>query len=159
MKRFVQKEIEKNSILGKRRMIGIIPKVLSLLTVVGMVISGTVLVSHAAKTNIPVYIPSDYVWTADFDNTDSRSGAYNTVYARCTALSPTSGSGFYSMIKVRVTNGYDFIISDTHTLNKLYPTQTTIALYEGYYSTDKVGFEFRGNTSNDAYATVNYDGR
>jgi hypothetical protein len=106
-----------------------------------------------------IYIYPNYVWTADYDNLDSRTGNYSSVYARCLSLFPTSGNETYKKIKCRVTNSYDLIISNTYTLNKTSNSWTTIPLYEGYLSANTVGFEFCGNSVNDANATVCYSGR
>ena len=38
-------------------------------------------------------------------------------------------------------------------------SNTSISIKEGYLSCKFVGFEFRGNSSAAAYATVSYDGR
>ena len=63
-----------------------------------------------------------------------------TVYARNHAVRPISGSDVISLKESNSSN-------------------TSISIKEGYLSCKFVGFEFRGNSSAAAYATVSYDGR
>lgn len=136
-----------------------IKRIISVLLSIGMLYVFSIS-ALAAVYGRAVFILPNFAWTADSDNTDSRSGNYNNVWVRLTALSPTEGHiGYYTKIKVRVTNGFDAIISDTYTINKNDNYDTYIPLINTSNSTGMVGFEFQGNTANDAYATVNFSGR
>lgn len=123
-----------------------------------LMLSSTI-VCFAAVGETSIYIDSNQIWSADYDNTDSRSGNYSTVYARNHAVRPVSGIDTFSTIQCQVTNGYDTKISDIVSLKESNSGNTTISIKEGYLSCTLVGFEFRGNTSSDAYAIVSYDGR
>lgn len=115
-------------------------------------------VSAMAGSGI-VYILPNMVWTADYDNTAYRTTNYSYVTARNHAVWPVNGGiDTFKKIHVRVTNGYDLVISGTTVLNETDTQASNIFLYEGYLSTTLVGFEFRGNTSNEAYANVSYSG-
>ena len=106
-----------------------------------------------------IYIDTNQIWSADYENTDSRTGSYSTVYARNHAVRPISGIDTFSTIQCQVTNGYDYVISDVIPLKESNSSNTSISIKEGYLSCKFVGFEFRGNSSAAAYATVSYDGR
>ena len=82
-----------------------------------------------------------------------------TVYARNHAVRPISGIDTFSTIQSQVTNGYDSVISDVISLKESNSSNTSISIKEVYLSCKFVGFEFRGNSSAAAYATVSYDGR
>ena len=57
-----------------------------------------------------VALPANMAWTSDSDHTDSRSGQYSTVYARCYTVYPDSGTDTFQQIRCRVTNGYGSVI-------------------------------------------------
>lgn len=127
-------------------------------SVLAIVLSNSIM-CFAAVAEKDIFINPDQLWSADYDNTDSRSGAYSTVYARNHAVRPTSGLDFFGTIQCQVTNGYDTVISALYTLSESASDNTSIQLREGYLDCTFVGFEFRGNSSAEAYATVSYDGR
>lgn len=112
----------------------------------------------AASGEISLYIYPNQIWTADSDNTDFRSKNYSYVYARNHAVHPILGTDNFSKIQVRVTDGYGLRISDIYTLKESATTASSIKIYEGYLNTSLVGFQFRGNSSDEAYAIVSYDG-
>lgn len=115
--------------------------------------------SFAASGEVQIYIYPNQVWTGDFENTDSRTGNYSTVYARNHAVRPISGTDNYKKIQARATTGYGLEITDTYILDEGDSSYTELKIYEGWLATRFVGFQFRGNTSNEAYAIVSYDGR
>lgn len=117
------------------------------------------IISLAASGEVSIYISPNRVWTSQSDNTDSRSGAYSTVYARNHAVRPTSGTDNFAKLQTRVTNGYGTVISATYTLDEGATSSTSIAIKEGYLDSKLVGFQFRGNSDKEAYAIVSYDGR
>ncbi|MDE5818676.1 MAG: hypothetical protein K2N41_06460 [Lachnospiraceae bacterium] len=43
--------------------------------------------------------------------------------------------------------------------NESASSYSELTIKEGYLDTNLVGVEFRGNTANEAYAIVSYDGR
>lgn len=106
-----------------------------------------------------VAILANMTWTSDSDHTDSRSGQYSTVYARCYSVYPDSGTDTFKQIRCRVTNGYGGVISDEVLLSESASSNSTITIKEGYLSTRFVGFQFRGNTKASANASVYYNGR
>ena len=57
-----------------------------------------------------IYIDPNQIWSADYENIDSRTGSYSTVYARNHAVRPISGIDTFSTIQCQVTNGYDCVI-------------------------------------------------
>ena len=117
------------------------------------------IVGLASSGEVSIYIYPYQTWTSQSDNTDSRSGAYSNVYVRNHAVRPTSGIDTFSKIQTRVTNGYGTVISDIYTLDESALSSTSITIKEGYLNSDMVGFQFRGNTTKEAYAIVSYDGR
>lgn len=106
-----------------------------------------------------VAILANMTWTSDSDHTDSRSGQYSTVYARCYSVYPDSGTDTFQQIRCRVTNGYGSVISSEVTLKETASSNTAITIKEGYLSTRFVGFQFRGNTNASANSSVYYNGR
>lgn len=126
---------------------------------VGMFLIASSFASFAASGEVQIYIYPNQVWTGDYENTDSRTGNYSTVYARNHAVRPISGTDNYTRIRARATNGYGLVITDTYVLNESESSYTSLKIKEGYLSTKLVGFEFSGNTEKEAYATVSYDGR
>lgn len=124
-----------------------------------MMLCANGIVGFASSGEVSIYISPNQVWTSQSDNTDSRSGAYSTVYARNHAVRPTSGTDNFAKIQTRVTNGYGTVISDTYTLSESATSSTSITIKEGYLASKLVGFQFRGNTNKEAYAIVSYDGR
>ncbi|MBD5483760.1 MAG: hypothetical protein HDR15_14785 [Lachnospiraceae bacterium] len=126
---------------------------------VGMFLIASSFASFADSGEVQIYIYPNQVWTGDYENTDSRTGNYSTVYARNHAVRPISGTDNYAKIKARATNGYGLVITDTYVLDESASSYTSLKIKEGYLSTKLVGFEFSGNTEKDAYATVSYDGR
>lgn len=131
--------------------------VINVLSLALMLSSSIVCFAAVGEKNI--YIDPNQIWSADYDNTDSRSGNYSTVYARNHAVRPVSGIDTFSTIQCQVTNGYDYKISDIISLKESNSDYTSISLKEGYLSCTFVGFEFRGNSNAEAYAIVSYDGR
>lgn len=115
--------------------------------------------SFAASGEVQIYLYPNQVWTGDFENTDSRTGSYSTVYARNHAVRPISGTDNYTKIRARATNGYGKVITNTYILEESASSSTELKIYEGELETHFVGFEFSGNTEHDAYAIVSYDGR
>ncbi len=114
---------------------------------------------YAASGEVSIYLYPNQVWTGDFENTDSRTGNYSTVYVRNHAVRPESGTDNYTKIQARATNGYGLEITDTYVIDESASSYTALKIKEGYLSVNFVGFQFRGNTSHDAYAIVSYDGR
>lgn len=106
-----------------------------------------------------VAILANMAWTSDSDHTDSRSGQYSTVYARCYTVWPDSGTDTFEKIRCRVTNGYGSVISNEVILNETASSNSTITIKEGYLAIKFVGFQFRGNTKASANASVYYNGR
>lgn len=126
---------------------------------VGMFLAVNSIIGLAASGEVQIYLYPNQAWTGDFENTDSRTGNYSTVYARNHAVHPESGTDNYTRIQARATNGYGLEITDTYVLDESASSYTELRIREGYLSTKLVGFEFRGNTAHDAYAIVSYDGR
>lgn len=109
--------------------------------------------------NADVAILPNKTWTSDSDHTDSRSGAYSTVFARCFSVYPDSGIDTFSQIRCRGTNGYGKVISAETTLTETASSNQKIEIKEGELKVRFVGFQFRGNTNASANASVLYDGR
>lgn len=131
--------------------------IISVLGVILMLSMGSNAMAMTYAKSITI-LPNQ-IWSADYDNTDARTGNYSTVQARCHSVWPTSGSAVYHKIRCQVTNGYDKVISTVYKLDKDDAYWTSITLKEGYLSASLVGFEFSGNSNNDAYAIVSYDGK
>ena len=88
----------------------------------------------AAVGEKSIYIDPNQIWSADYENTDSRTGSYSTVYARNHAVRPISGIDTFSTIQCQVTNGYDYVISDVIPLKESNSSNTSISIKEGYLS-------------------------
>ncbi|MCR4728924.1 MAG: hypothetical protein K5796_09815 [Lachnospiraceae bacterium] len=131
--------------------------IISVLGVILMLSMGSNAMAMTYAKSITI-LPNQ-IWSADYDNTDARTCNYSTVQARCHSVWPTSGSAVYHKIRCQVTNGYDIVISSVYKLDKDDANWTSIPLKEGYLSASIVGFEFSGNSNNDAYAIVSYDGK
>lgn len=107
-----------------------------------------------------IYIYANKAWDeADYHLT-TRTMKYSDVYARNHAVYPTTG-GFdtFSSIWVRVEDGYGMVISNETQLLESATADTSIPINEGYLDKSMIGFAFRGNSNNEAYADVSYDGR
>ena len=93
---------------------------------------------------------------------DTRSCAYSTVYARCLSVSPNAGGTdnltYIETVVSNSANGY--WISDVYKLYESATGNSSIQIKEGYLNVSNIYFQFRGSDSSvEAYARVNYDGR
>lgn len=131
-------------------------KIVAVILIATFVLSSSIL---SLAVSADVYIPANQAWTSDSDNTDSRSGNYSTVYARCHTVYPDSGTDSFSKIQVQVTNGYGVNVSNVYILSETASSSTEIPIKEGYLGIRFVGFKFRGNSSSDANSSVSYNGR
>lgn len=114
----------------------------------------TVMTAFAeSETDITVRLPENQVWKTA--TTLKRSGAYSNVKAKCDSVYPISGTDHFTKVQVRITNEFGRLIMNTEyttlTEGKDY---TSIAIKQGYLKTEKVRFQFRGNNSKEAKATV-----
>ncbi len=114
--------------------------------------------AFAAGTNRQsIYLPKDQEWKSA--GTDTRTGNYSYVYARCHSVYPDSGADHFTTIQCRVRNSSGIVISDKiYYLEESATGFTSIKIKEGYLSASPVTFQFRGNTSAPAYAVVSYHG-
>ena len=110
-----------------------------------------------------IYIPETQVWSDRDETSDSRTGNYNTVYAKCKSVYPTDGGAdYFEIIQCRITNMYGTNIGTTSYVlldEVLSGSFSEITVAEKYLSDKTVYFEFRGNKKYDAYAVVEYSGR
>lgn len=134
-----------------------VKKIVTNVFAVCLILMGSV--NSLAASGVTVYIYGNQAWSADYDNTDTRSKNYSYVTAQNHSVRPTSGSDWYSKIQARATNGYGLEITDTIILNESAASASNMDIWEGFLNCDMVGFQFRGNTSNDAIAIVSYDGK
>ncbi len=109
-----------------------------------------------AAYNQVITLPSGQTWVNTAPT--SRSTNYSQVYARNHSVYPYSGTDQYELIQCRITNTSGICISEKSyvTLSEVAANATAIDIREGYLSHTQVVFQFRGNSTNSAYAVVSY---
>ena len=114
----------------------------------------------AVTFNQVISLPAGQVWVTA--GSDMRSGEYSYVKAKNHSVYPTSGIDFFKVIQCRITtiNGALLCDSSYYRLNEVnnegYDNFTKIDIREGYLNTERVYFQFRGNTNEGANAVVSY---
>ncbi len=104
-----------------------------------------------------VYLSKGQEWTTSYSA--SRTMAFSYVSSKLYSVYPEKGKDNFKKIQVRVVDGSGTLIS-----NSTYSTLTegagwnSIALKDGYLNYSTVYFQFRGNSSEAAYADVDYYG-
>ncbi len=112
-----------------------------------------------AATDVQIYINPNQAWSDGYDTTDTRSKNYGYCTAACRSVYPLSGSDNFSRIQVRVTDPYgSCIMQKTYEVLKEGGGNQTLELDDDLLSWTSVRFQFRGNSSSEAYAVVDYDG-
>lgn len=137
------------------KVIKIIKTIVVNMCVLTMMLLGSI--NTLAASDVQIYIYPNQVWNHDYDYTDKRSGSYSYVTAQNHSVRPVSGVDLFTKIQARATNSYGLEITDTVILNEGTASASKLYIREGYLNWDTVGFQFRGNTSSEAYAIVSYD--
>lgn len=108
-----------------------------------------------------IYIYPNKVWTAGYENSDTRTGKYSYVLARNLAVYPENGGeDTFTTIHVRVEDPYGVIISEQGDISlRESSINTTIQIQEGYLDVMTVCFSFRGNSNSSATAEIYYDAK
>lgn len=131
-------------------------KIMAVMLVAGLMVMNYV--STFAVVHQEIYIPRDQTWMTA-PNSVVNDGNYSYVGAGCNAVYPISGADNFTRIQVRVRNINAISITEASVgyvvLNEADEDQR-VDLKEGYISNTPIYFQFRGNSSEPAYANVNY---
>lgn len=113
-----------------------------------------------AAIDAQIYIDPNQVWSDGYDTSDTRSQNYDYCTAACKSVYPVSGLDTFSRIQVRVTDPYGLcIMQKSYEVLKEGAGNQTLELDDNMLSCTSVRFQFRGNSSSEAYAVVDYDGK
>lgn len=108
-----------------------------------------------AATDVNLYIPAQQVWTAGL--IEARTGNYSYVQVGCDSVYPLQGSDNFKKIQAQIRNPDQAVImSNSYAILTEGNGLSKITIKEGYLSTRNVFFHFRGNSSEAAYAVVDY---
>lgn len=129
------------------------------MTLVGCLVIGTTVNVMAESRRETITVSANQVWNVRSAITRTRN--YSSVYARCYSVYPTNGGeDNYTRVQVVVKNSDGKNISDIVTLYETASTSEEFRIKEGYLSTKKIKFAFRGNNPKyGARADVSYNGR
>ena len=103
-----------------------------------------------------IYLLPNQVWTDRYDHTGVRTGSYSYVDVTCHSVYPESGRDTYSKMQVRLADTYGNDLSSIYTIKEA-TGANKVYLLEGYLNITNIYYEFRGNSSSDAYASVTYE--
>lgn len=109
---------------------------------------------NAATTQI--YIKPNQQWSAALP--ENRDTSYSYVWAKCIEVAPLEGIDLFSRIQCAVFNKADVNITAAEIVRLPEASFVSIKLKEGYLGLPTVYFKFRGNSSADALATVEFRG-
>lgn len=114
-----------------------------------------------AASDVLIYLGANQGWSDRNVTSDTRSGDYESVYAKCHSVYPESGIDTFTKIQARVTNMYGLCIgiNDYVVLTEGASQYTHLYIDDAYLNLKTAYFQFRGNTNKAAYSTVSYDGR
>lgn len=134
--------------MTKRRISGILMTVLVVLSCI----------SVNASNNQVIIIPANQKWTTAGNET--RTGNYSYVRARNDSVYPVSGTDNFAIIQCKITNSNGTLLcnKEYYKLDETADSATKISIREGYLTTKKIYFKFRGNTEKPAKAVVSYWG-
>lgn len=127
---------------------------------VGTLLLLTMLIAFAvpalAVSNQVLSLPSGQVWTSG--SSISRTGNYSYAFARNHSVYPYSGTDQYELIQCRIVNSSGTRISEEPyvPLSETAGSYSLVYLREGYLGYKTILFQFRGNSTNAAYAVVSY---
>lgn len=109
-----------------------------------------------AVSNQVISLPSGQAWVNG--TTITRTGNYSYAYARNHSVYPSSGTDQYELIQCSIVNSSGIRISEKTyvTLDETDAWYTPVYIREGYLSYKSIVFQFRGNSTNPAYAVVSY---
>ena len=105
-----------------------------------------------------VYLSKDQAWTQSYS--ESRSMRFSSVSSKLFSVYPEKGKDNFKKIQVRVLDGNGSLISNSdYTVLTEGAGWKDIELKNGYLINSTVYFQFRGNSSEAAYADVDYFGK
>lgn len=120
-----------------------------------MVVSCVPLFASALTLDIP--LPEGQNWTERYSAGTHQLG-YDSASARCNSVYPESGIDLFRTIQCRVVNNASQVISQEPFVKLTEGAgDTKILLKQGMQGNELVLFQFRGNTTQSARASVTYN--
>lgn len=107
--------------------------------------------------NEVIYLPEGQKWVSGYSV--GRTGCFSYIKISCDSVYPLSGNDNFSRIQARILNSQGVKIMDSdYEVLKEGDGYKNFYIKEGYLNEERVYIEFRGNSSPEAEAVVNYIG-
>lgn len=111
----------------------------------------------ASALTLDIELPAGQAWTARYSAGTHQLG-YDSASARCNSVYPVSGLDLFFQIQCRVVNNGGVVISQEPFVRLTEGAgDQKILLRQGMQGNDLVLFQFRGNSTQSARASVTYN--